>query len=68
MPTILIAVAAEQQRHLERSFFWRSDMRRTLAAPGELLSVARTLGPDVIIVTPEGPAADPSLDRNATRR
>jgi hypothetical protein len=52
--TILIAVPAEQQRHLERSFFWRSDMRRTVASPAELLSVARTLGPDVIVVAPDG--------------
>jgi hypothetical protein len=51
--TILIAVPAEQQRHLERSFFWRSDMRRTVASPAEIFSVARTLGPDVIVVAPE---------------
>jgi hypothetical protein len=50
----LIAVGDEHRRHLERSFFWRADMRRTFAAPAEMLAVARTLGPDVILVTSAG--------------
>jgi hypothetical protein len=59
--TILIAVPVEQHKHLERSFFWRSDMRRTFASPAEVLSVARTLGPDVIVVAPDGAGIESTL-------
>jgi hypothetical protein len=50
LPTVLIAVPNEVQTRLQGTFFWRSDMRRTLAQPDEILPVARTLGPDVILV------------------
>jgi hypothetical protein len=52
----LIAVPTSQHARLQGTFFWRSDMRRTFATPGEILSVARTLGPDLIIVMPDGPS------------
>jgi hypothetical protein len=58
LPTVLIAVPTELQGRLQKSIFWRSDMRRTFAAPAEVYAVARTLGPDVIIVMPDGPTPD----------
>jgi hypothetical protein len=58
VPTLLIAVPPEQRQRLERSFFWRADLRRTLALPADLLSVARTLGPDLIIVMSDGPVPE----------
>lgn len=55
MPSILIAVPSEHRSRLEQSFFGRADMQRTFASPEEVVSVARTLGPDVVIVTADGP-------------
>jgi hypothetical protein len=62
VPTVLIAVPHEFALHLEQSFFWRADMRRTNATPAEVFNVARTLGPDVIIVMPAGDGAAEVLD------
>jgi hypothetical protein len=58
LPTILIAVPPEYRQRLERSVFWRADMQRTFSAPSDVVSVARTLGPDLIIVMADGPDDD----------
>jgi DNA-binding NarL/FixJ family response regulator len=50
LPTVLIAVPPEHRQHLERSVFWRADMQRTFSTAAEVVAVARTLGPDLIIV------------------
>jgi hypothetical protein len=55
MPSVLIAVPVEWHERLRRTFLWRADMSRTFAKPAEVFGVARTLGPDVIIVMPDGP-------------
>src|SRR5207249_1639320 len=69
MPTVLIAVSLEHRERLERSLFWRSDMRRTFAAPSDVVTVARTLGPDVVIVMPhDGTDADTTREALATLR
>jgi hypothetical protein len=73
MPTVLIAVPPALRPRLEGTFFWRSDMHRTFAQPGEVFGLARTLGPDLIVVLPDAPA-DPvrsvieNLRRDAVTR
>ena len=50
MPTILVAVPDQDRPRLERTLFWRSDMRRTMAESADVFSVARTLSPDIVLV------------------
>jgi hypothetical protein len=57
LPTILIAIPKELQPRLQTTVFWREDMRRTLAAPAEVFAVARTLSPDLIVLSDDGDAA-----------
>lgn len=53
--TALIAVGADLSiPRIEGSFLWRANISRTLAAPGELVAVARMLGPDMIVMTADG--------------
>ena len=55
MATLLIAIPEELQARLQNTLFWRSDMRRTAAVPTEVFAVARTLSPDLILLSDEEP-------------
>ncbi len=73
MPNVLIAVPPPLHSRIEGTFFWRADMRRTVARLEEVFGIARTLGPDLIIVLPDSPldqvrALIENLGRDAVTR
>ena len=51
LPTILVVVPDTAQSRLQHTLFWRADMRRTVAAPADVFTVARTVSPDLILLT-----------------
>jgi hypothetical protein len=51
LPTLLLAVPDDAQARLQTTLFWRADMRRTVTSPEELFTVARTISPDLIVLT-----------------
>jgi hypothetical protein len=55
LATVLIGIPEELQARLQNTLFWRADMRRTAAAPADIFSVARTLSPDLILLSDEQP-------------
>jgi hypothetical protein len=61
VPTILVAIPEEQAQRLERTLFWRADMRRSASALSEVFSVARTLSPDLILLSDDA-GATPVLE------
>ena len=51
MPTLLLAVPEDAQPRLHHTLLWRADMRRTVAAAEDVFAVARTISPDLIVLT-----------------
>ena len=54
MPTLLVALPEQERSRLEGTLFARADMRRTMAEPSEVFAIARTLGPDLILLSAAG--------------
>jgi hypothetical protein len=51
VPTLLVGLPEQERSHLHRTLFGRADMRPTVAEPAEVFAVARTLGPDLVLVS-----------------
>jgi hypothetical protein len=47
-----------QQAALRDTMFWSADMRRAFAAPAEVFAVARTLSPDIVVLSDDGGLPD----------